>query len=118
MIPPEAEWVYADPRALQQVLLNLYQCRRCWSGTRTSEDRNVRLRLEDMVIIQVKDNGCGIPEDKVKDLFRPFYTTKVTGTGLGLVIVKKMIARMNGTIEIASQKDTGPVVSIILPEGS
>ena len=75
-------------------------------------------RLDDMVLIQVEDNGCGIPEDKVKDLFKPFYTTKVTGTGLGLVIVKKMITRMNGTIEIESTKDIGTVVTVSLPEGS
>jgi signal transduction histidine kinase len=54
----------------------------------------------------------------MKDLFRPFYTTKTTGTGLGLVIVKKMITRMNGTIDIESGKDCGTVVTVSLPEGT
>ena len=75
-------------------------------------------RSDGIVRIEVEDNGCGIPEDKVKDLFKPFYTTKASGTGLGLVIVKKMIARMNGTIAIESRRDMGTVVTISLPEGT
>ena len=116
---PKADRLYADPRALQQVLLNLIT-----NATDAVQERDhpkiaMRVsRLDDMVLIQVEDNGCGIPEDKVKDLFKPFYTTKVTGTGLGLVIVKKMITRMNGTIEIESTKDIGTVVSVTLPQGS
>jgi two-component system sporulation sensor kinase A len=79
----------------------------------------VRISKSDGIVrIEVEDNGCGIPEDKVKDLFKPFYTTKANGTGLGLVIVKKMITRMNGTIAIESRKDIGTVVTISLPEGT
>jgi signal transduction histidine kinase len=70
-----------------------------------------------MVRIQVKDNGCGIPEGKLADIFRPFYTTKAHGTGLGLVIVKKMLGRMKGTIAIESRKDAGTAVNIAIPEG-
>jgi C4-dicarboxylate-specific signal transduction histidine kinase len=74
-------------------------------------------RSDGFVHIEVKDNGCGMAEDKVMDLFKPFYTTKANGTGLGLVIVKKMITRMNGTIAIESRRDSGTVVTISLPEG-
>jgi signal transduction histidine kinase len=52
----------------------------------------------DRVIIRIKDNGKGIPEAQEKAFFQPFSTTK-TWTGLGLVIVKKMMLKMNGTIE-------------------
>jgi two-component system sporulation sensor kinase A len=75
------------------------------------------LKSDGMVRIQVEDNGCGIPEDKMKDLFKPFYTTKAKGTGLGLVIVKKMLTNMKGTIELESRKDLGTLVTISLPEG-
>jgi len=118
-IDPQADRLYADPRALQQVLLNLIT--NATDAVRERDHPKIAMRvsrLDDMVLIEVEDNGCGIPEDKVKDLFKPFYTTKVTGTGLGLVIVKKMITRMNGTIEIESTKDIGTVVTISLPERS
>jgi signal transduction histidine kinase len=54
----------------------------------------------------------------MKDIFKPFYTTKPHGTGLGLVIVKKMLARMNGTIGIESTVDVGTVVDIVIPGGT
>jgi PAS domain S-box-containing protein len=115
---PQVERLYADPRALQQVLLNLIT-----NATDAVHERDqpriiVRIsRSESTVRIEVEDNGCGIPEDKIKDLFKPFYTTKAAGTGLGLVIVKKMITRMNGTITLESRRDIGTIVTISLPEG-
>ncbi len=57
-------------------------------------------------------------EKQQQDLFKPFYTSKKHGTGLGLVIVKKMLSRMNGEIEITSMKDQGTTVDISLPEGT
>jgi C4-dicarboxylate-specific signal transduction histidine kinase len=116
---PRTERLHADPRALQQVLLNLIT--NAADAVRERDHPKIAMRSsrsEGIVRIEVEDNGCGIPEDKMKDLFRPFYTTKPTGTGLGLVIVKKMITRMNGTIEIDSRKDGGTVVTISLPEGT
>jgi PAS domain S-box-containing protein len=117
-LDPGADRLYADPRALQQVLVNLITnavdafCERDHPMIALSVSA-----LDGFVHIAVKDNGCGIAEDKMMDLFKPFYTTKASGTGLGLVIVKKMITRMNGTIAIESRKDIGTVVTISLPEG-
>jgi PAS domain S-box-containing protein len=117
-LDPMADTLYADPRALQQVLVNLIA--NAFDALSERDHPKIALNVskaDGMVRIDVEDNGCGIPQDKVKDLFKPFYTTKATGTGLGLVIVKKMITRMNGTIEIKSRKDIGTVVTISLPEG-
>jgi PAS domain S-box-containing protein len=115
---PQVDRLNADPRALQQVLLNLITNATDAVRGRDHPKISVRISRSDGIVrIEVEDNGCGIPEDKVKDLFKPFFTTKETGTGLGLVIVKKMITRMNGTIEIGSRKDVGTVVTISLPEG-
>ena len=107
----------ADPRALQQVLLNLMT--NASDAVADSKHPKIVLgvfRSGGMVNIQVEDNGCGIPEDKRKDLFKPFYTTKAKGTGLGLVIVKKMLTKMNGTIELESRQGMGTTVMISLPE--
>ena len=69
-------------------------------------------------MIRLRDNGEGIPDDRLKDIFRPFYTTKKHGTGLGLVIVQKMLARMNGRIDVASTLGEGTTVEITIPEGT
>ncbi len=118
LLDPRVESVYADPRALQQVLLNLLT--NASDAVNGRENPTVTLSVfksGGTVRIEVDDNGCGIPEDRMKDLFKPFYTTKAKGTGLGLVIVRKMLARMNGTIEIESRKDEWTRVIISLPEG-
>jgi PAS domain S-box-containing protein len=113
---PNAEVCYADPRALQQVLINLLT--NAADALHGRRDPNVAISLfrsDGTVRFRVEDNGCGISEEKQKDLFKPFLTSKVKGTGLGLVIVKKMLAQMNGTIEISSRKDEGTAVDIYLP---
>jgi len=72
---------------------------------------------EQDVKILLSDNGIGIP-DKIKvNIFKPFFTTKTgsIGTGLGLVIVKKMIQEIGGRIEYQSIQDTGTTVSINIP---
>ncbi|MCL2385157.1 MAG: ATP-binding protein, partial [Alphaproteobacteria bacterium] len=50
----------------------------------------------------VRDNGCGVPADLLPYLYDPFVTTKVTGTGLGLALVAKIIGDHGGTIECES----------------
>ncbi len=116
---PDATTVYADPRALQQVLLNLLTNALDALSGRDRPRIVLRIVREGgMTGIRVEDNGAGIPPDKLSDLFKPFFTTKAQGTGLGLVLVKKMITRMNGTIEVESTVDAGTKVHITLPEGA
>jgi PAS domain S-box-containing protein len=113
---PHAETCYADPRALQQVLINLLT--NAADALDGRKDPTVAISLskrEGAIQLHVQDNGCGISEEKQKDLFRPFLTTKAKGTGLGLVIVKKMLSQMHGTIEISSRMDEGTAVDIYLP---
>src|SRR5262249_52941531 len=50
-----------------------------------------------------RDNGCGIPEDRLTKIFNPFYTTKQNGTGLGMGIAKKVMDAHRGRIEVQSQ---------------
>lgn len=113
----EAERVYADPRALQQVLLNVFTNAADALAGRDNPKITVSVtKAGRMVRIQVHDNGCGIPEGQLKDLFKPFHTSKIHGNGLGLVIVKKMLTTMNGTISVKSRKDEGTSVEILIPE--
>jgi phosphoglycerate-specific signal transduction histidine kinase len=78
-----------------------------------------RLRKEGgLILLTVVDNGVGMTEKQLDDLFKPFYTSKPHGTGLGLVIVKKMLAKMNCDIVVTSVLHEGTMVVISIPEGS
>ena len=84
------------------------------------EDPRIALsvwNLAGMVNIRIEDNGCGMTEDQQEDLFKPFYTNKAKGTGLGLVIAKKMLTKMKGFIEVVSEKNKGTIVDLFIPEG-
>ncbi len=109
--------VRADPRALQQVLLNLVTNSVDALNGR-SEPRIVLSALDgpDCAVIEVFDNGKGMSKPEVANLFRPFFTSKQGGTGLGLVIVKKTLARMSGVVEVSSVVDEGTRIRITLPK--
>ena len=73
-------------------------------------------RNEDMVKIEVKDNGAGIPEDKICNIFKPFFTTKSQGTGLGLVLSRNLALKMDGNLEhINNPNHKGACFRLSLP---
>ncbi len=118
-VSPEATTLRADQRMLQQVLLNLLTNASDALRDRDNPEILIRcLKLDDHVVIQVSDTGCGIPAKEQKNIFKPFFTSKKEGTGLGLVIVRKMLASMKGTISIESYENIGTIVTVTLPEGS
>jgi signal transduction histidine kinase len=67
-----------------------------------------------VVHVNVRDNGPGISVDTREKVFRPFFTTKKTGTGLGLALVQKIIVTHNGRIHVASSPG-GACFHITLP---
>ncbi len=70
----------------------------------------------DFVTIDVKDNGPGIPEDKLSEIFKPFFTTKVQGTGLGLVLSRNLALKMGGNLEYLSNNNfKGALFRLSLP---
>jgi len=119
LLRPNAGRILADPRALQQVLLNvLTNAADALRGRPEPEIMISTQRLDGRVVIRVWDNGCGFPESQRKLLFIPFSTTKTKGTGLGLVIIQKMLAKMGGTVEIESVEGVETSVTINLPGGA
>ncbi|MBO0960378.1 two-component sensor histidine kinase [Neobacillus sp. MM2021_6] len=70
---------------------------------------------KDFCKLEISDNGKGIPKDELGNIFVPFYTSKETGTGLGLVICKRIINSFGGSILIESKEKMGTTVSITLP---
>jgi C4-dicarboxylate-specific signal transduction histidine kinase len=106
-----------DARALHHVLLNLFI--NAADAVEDIEEPNITIsvkRESPKIIIKVDDNGCGISKEGQANLFKPFLTTKPQGTGLGLVIVQKMLSSMDSSISINSTPKLGTTVTISLPE--
>ncbi|MDA8098528.1 MAG: PAS domain S-box protein [Nitrospiraceae bacterium] len=117
-VSPNAVRMRVDPRALQQVLLNvLTNAADALEGRQEPVVRIAVSREKARIVIRVEDSGTGIAPERIRDVFKPFYTTKPRGTGLGLVIVRKMLAMMQGTVDLASEKGRGTTVTITVPEG-
>ncbi len=74
---------------------------------------------KDELLINIKDNGCGIKEQDLKHIFEPFYSTSSTpnktGTGLGLAIVKDLVQKLNANISVSSTIDVGTCFQITIP---
>ncbi|ALP52670.1 hypothetical protein Tel_05630 [Candidatus Tenderia electrophaga] len=69
----------------------------------------------DTVCISVTDNGVGIPADIQANIFDPFFTTRPQGTGLGLAVVKSVVDKQGGRIELVSTQGQGTEVTLALP---
>ncbi|MEE8449275.1 MAG: ATP-binding protein [Thermodesulfobacteriota bacterium] len=68
-----------------------------------------------LVTVEVKDNGCGLPPGDRARLFEPYFSTKDSGMGLGLAIVNNIVADHNGYVKIADNQPRGTVITIELP---
>lgn len=108
--------VYADKEHLNGVFSNLIK-----NGIQSvpqQREGKIKVSMEvrsDKVIIAISDNGTGISEELQKKLFTPNFTTKSSGMGLGLSIVKKYVESANGRIWFESVADTGTTFYVELP---
>ena len=117
-VESDVNLVSADPRLLHQVMLNLITNASDALADKDHRKINIRaLKHDGLVALIVEDNGCGMSKDAQANLFKPFYTTKNRGTGLGLMITLKMVTLMQGNMEIKSVKDKGTRVTVIIPHG-
>ncbi len=69
----------------------------------------------DRLTLAVSDDGCGIPPDARDRLFRPYFTTKPHGTGLGLFVVRRIVEAHGGTVAVASEPGRGTTFTVTLP---
>ncbi|KFC18723.1 sensor histidine kinase [Chryseobacterium sp. FH1] len=72
-------------------------------------------KIEKRIRITVQDNGVGIPTDKLDRIFDPNFTSKNSGMGIGLTMVKRMVEDYNGTITVVSEVDKGATFTISMP---
>jgi signal transduction histidine kinase len=67
------------------------------------------------IVVEVTDTGVGMDQEALNKIFEPYFSTKATGTGLGLTIAKRNIELNGGTIAVASKRGTGTTVTMTLP---
>ena len=77
-----------------------------------------RITTESGVVVEVHDNGCGLPKTERHRLTEPYVTTRERGTGLGLAIVKKIMEEHNGDLILHQNPEGGAVVSLRFPRSS
>jgi len=109
--------VVADGEKLRQVFANVLDNAIDALGT-VAEGRRIDLYIENggkRATVRVRDNGCGIPADRVERVFNPFFTTKEKGTGLGMAISKKIVEAHEGAIDLVSEAGRGTDLLITLP---
>jgi len=118
-LPNRPMFAKADPRALDQVLLNLLS--NAVKYTTENSIVTIRLREDDKhVIIEVIDDGPGIPDSKKERIFERFYridrgrSRDAGGTGLGLAIAKQWVEHMHGQVNVSNEPGRGACFQVIL----
>jgi signal transduction histidine kinase len=110
--------VRADADKLRQVFTNVIDNAIDAMESNTGERRlefGIRSLYPGTATVVIRDNGCGIAEDKLAKIFNPFYTTKKNGTGLGMGIAKKVMDAHSGRIEVQSKPGTGTEFRLSIP---
>lgn len=106
--------IYASRDQLQQVFMNLMLNAHA-AMSRGGQFRVTARAEPEWVIVDMQDTGCGIRQDEIDRIFEPFYTTKPTGTGLGLFVSHNIIEAHQGAIEVESSEGVGTTFSVRLP---
>jgi len=114
-LPAEDGPLSGDAGRLKQVLINLID-NAVQASPQGGEVKLIAKREKDALVLQVSDQGAGIPEPEREKIFFPFFTTKSGGTGLGLAITRKIVLAHQGSISVESQPGQGTVFRVTLPQ--
>jgi len=120
-LKPKTLGLRIDERSLEQILLNTLS-----NAIKFTEDGgeiklNIARAKNKSLVISVQDNGIGIPKDKMQNLFQPFgqienvMTRKHKGTGLGLVLIKRLVELQDGTVQLKSKEGRGTKITLTFP---
>ncbi len=116
-IPEALPPVRLDRDAFQQVMLNIVENAR---QAITPEGRiHIRATLVSRrprsLTLEVIDDGCGMSPETLEKIFEPFFSTRATGSGLGMAITRQLVEQMNGTITVSSEENHGTTVKLEFP---
>ncbi|WP_339197894.1 ATP-binding protein [Solibacillus sp. FSL R5-0449] len=108
--------ILGNKNQLKQVFINLFKN----AIEAINEDGSITLQVckskdEKEIRIQIIDTGCGIPQHVLDRMFEPFYTTKTNGTGLGMMIINKIVQDHQGSIQIKSKQHVGTEILLTFP---
>jgi signal transduction histidine kinase len=112
---PHLPAIWADPDQVKQIVMNLVLNAIEASPPERAVVLHVHAPGRGRVAIEVRDQGPGIPPDQLESIFHPFFTTKESGTGLGLALVHQMIVEHGGEITVESRVGAGSVFRVLLP---
>jgi C4-dicarboxylate-specific signal transduction histidine kinase len=118
VLAPEPLPIVGDRIQLQQVILNLVMNGIDAMKDTSAEDRIVTIhtsRAEGSAELSVSDRGPGIPEDKLRKVFEPFFSTKAEGMGMGLSIARTIVESHDGVIDAENRDGAGATFSMKLP---
>ena len=118
-LAPDLPRMVGDPAQLRQVIHNLLQ--NAEDALADAENPCIVVRTQAQaggLWVTISDNGSGFPHELMQRIFEPYVTTKPKGTGLGLVIVKKIIEEHGGSVEIANVAPHGARVTLNFPAGA
>jgi two-component system sensor histidine kinase HydH len=115
VIPPSSAVIASmDPELTQLALWNVLRN----AAQASPKGTAVRVLVEsrgDLVALIVDDGGPGFPKEKVERILEPFHTTRATGTGIGLAVVRRIVEACRGTIEIGRNPEGGGRFAMVFP---
>ena len=107
--------LYADEGLLTQVLTNLIKnAREATEGLPDARIHIVASEADGSPYISVSDNGPGIPEEMAEEVFLPFYTTKQSGTGIGLCLSRQIMRLHGGDLKLNKHQGRGATFMVML----
>jgi two-component system, NtrC family, nitrogen regulation sensor histidine kinase NtrY len=102
-----------DPTLVEQVLINLITNSTHALENRPDKKINIKaFQQENATLIEVEDNGKGIPDKELREIFVPFFSTKKEGSGIGLSLSKQIMSLHGGSIKVQSAQDVGTVFQL------
>lgn len=110
----EKIFIRCNPEVLKRIFINLIRNAQDAIGENGIIKIMIKQEKEHVQIV-IQDNGCGMDERDQEQIFNPFYTTKSTGTGLGLYLVYHQVQESGGTIHVSSSKGEGTTFRLIFP---
>jgi signal transduction histidine kinase/DNA-binding response OmpR family regulator len=119
-LSPEEEVVWIDIDKIDKVIFNLLSNAFKFTPRKGEISLSSFINSEDQIIIEVSDSGPGIPPEKQKEIFKPFYQQtqhRSMGTGIGLALSKGFVEKHDGFIEVESDGRSGTLFRVTLPRG-
>lgn len=113
-VEPAGLYVYADRDLLEPVLLNLL--RNAWQATKAVDGPSIELRgrlnRRGNTVIEIEDNGHGVPTEIATKIFVPFFTTREGGSGVGLALARQVMIAHGGFIRLGKQNGAGTTFTL------